>query len=148
MPKGVYPHKPLSEETKRKIGQAHFGEKSQGWKGNNASAIAIHMWLARNKPRSPVCENCGKTFKTLELANIKNHIYTRKFEDYRWMCHKCHMAFDSKNLKMCWRGLHKFEGDNIGKDKRGFRFCKTCKIEYNKLYKIYGKKGERIRKNG
>lgn len=79
----------LSEKTKRKIALKTF-------KGDNAGISAKHIWVKKIKLKPKFCEECGKE-KKLELANIKNHQYTRNPNDYRWLCCKCHTKFDFPN---------------------------------------------------
>lgn len=40
-----------------------------------------------------LCETCGKC-PPRELANLKNHHYTKDINDYSWLCHRCHQALD------------------------------------------------------
>lgn len=37
---------------------------------------------------------CHKTGVKLELSS-NTHEYTRNFDEYRWLCHKCHAKFDN-----------------------------------------------------
>jgi hypothetical protein len=82
-----------SKKTKRKMRLSHLGDKTKVWKGNQAGKSALHKWLNSVKSKPKLCEECHKK-KKLELANIKNHNYTRNPKDYKWLCHKCHSKFD------------------------------------------------------
>ena len=104
------------------------GQTKEGWL--NAKKITLHIWVAKNKPKPKVCEIC-KEERKLNLANIKGHKYTRRIEDYRWLCYSCHRKMD---ITHCKRG-HKLEGDNIYIDTRGKRVCKQCRKIYSKNYR-------------
>ena len=110
MPKGIYNHKPHTEERKEKISKALIGkkfseehlkkirERQKGethsrFKGNKANQNVLHRWIERRKPKPEVCEKCGKK-KKLNLASLTNHNYTRNPEDYDWLCYSCHKKMD------------------------------------------------------
>lgn len=59
------------------------------------SVGALHDYVRKYKPKVEKCEKCGEKRK-LELANLKNHKYTRNFDDYAWMCKDCHVKFDDR----------------------------------------------------
>jgi hypothetical protein len=69
------------------------GKQSIFWKGDNIKTQQFHVWVKKNKPKSKLCEECEQKGK-LELANIKNHRYTRNPKDYKWLCFKCHSKMD------------------------------------------------------
>lgn len=106
----------VSKITRRKISTAHkelwknpkfqekiskirkgknIGEENSKWKGNKAKKRAIHFWVRTHKPKPQynLCEFCLDK-KYYDVANIKNHKYTRNFDDYKWLCRKCHSNFD------------------------------------------------------
>ena len=89
--------KHYSPETELKKGhKINLGRQSR-MKGkplkDNPGISAIHMWIRKYKPSQENCSVCGE-HKSLELANIKNHVYTRNLDDYLWLCRKCHTEFD------------------------------------------------------
>jgi NUMOD3 motif len=102
-------HPPMLEETKKKIRNANkgkrysietefkkgenAGDKSKNWKGDDAGYFALHDWVRTHKPKVRGCEKCNKEEK-LEIANIKNHHYTRMLDDYQWLCRSCHRQLD------------------------------------------------------
>ena len=102
-------------------------ENHPRWKGDKAKKITLHIWIAKNKPKPKVCEIC-KEERKLNLANIKNHNYTRNINDYRWLCYSCHKKMDMGNY--CKNG-HILDGI----DSRGKRFCSICKKVYAKKYR-------------
>lgn len=71
------------------------GESSAGWKGNNAGYGAIHRWLRKNLPKPNKCINCKKFTSYLDLANISQQ-YKRDFEDWEYLCRKCHQIKDGR----------------------------------------------------
>lgn len=94
-----------SKETRRKISISHkklklIDEKCCAWKGDKAGELALHNWVKKHKQKPKWCEDCKKE-KKLELANIRNHKYTRNPDDYRWLCLSCHSKIDDKinNIK-------------------------------------------------
>lgn len=60
---------------------------------------AIHEYVRARKPRPDLCEFCNKV-PPEELANIRNHNYTRNPDDYRWICRKCHDKLDGRGFKI------------------------------------------------
>ena len=82
----------VSEETRRKIGKANWGEKNGRWKGNKAKYKALHIWVKRRKPKPKFCIDCGIK-PPHDLANISGK-YKRDVDDYEWLYHRCHMRKD------------------------------------------------------
>lgn len=93
-------------EFRKRMSEAHkgkFGEKSSNWKGDIAKQSALHRWLRKHKPKSQFCEFCGKEKDKntkLELANIKNHNYTRNLYEWKWVHRSCHRKFDLNNKSL------------------------------------------------
>jgi len=103
-----------TEETKKLISQAttghkvnpathrYFkkgetaGEKNNFWKGDEVGYAALHSWVRRHKPKPNVCE-CCKEKLPFDLANISGQ-YKRDVNDYEWVCRKCHMTKDKRNI--------------------------------------------------
>lgn len=84
----------LSEEIKKRIGDAQRGDKSKKWKGDNAKKMAMHQWIERIMGKPKKCEHCGTTAaKKYEWAN-KNHTYLRDIGDYVRLCTSCHRKYD------------------------------------------------------
>lgn len=90
-------HRDFSK-AKEKISKSRKGkykeENCPNWKGNKVKYNGLHQFVASRKPKPQFCEECGKE-KKLELANIKNHNYTRNPKDYKWLCRKCHSKLDN-----------------------------------------------------
>lgn len=70
------------------------GKDAPNWK-DNPNYRTLHRWVNHNKPRVDHCEECGATDVVLECS-CNNHNYTRNFDDYRWLCRKCHMRVDDR----------------------------------------------------
>ncbi len=81
-----------SEEFKRKMSETNKNEKNSSWKGDNVGYNALHDWVRRHKPKSNICEICGKE-KKLTLSNTSGK-YKRDINDFRWLCYSCHRKFD------------------------------------------------------
>jgi uncharacterized protein with PIN domain len=75
------------------MGNKHSLGNKNNWKGDKAGKVALHIWLAKNKPKSKLCEKCNDKRK-LSLSNIRNHQYTRNPNDYKWLCYSCHKKYD------------------------------------------------------
>ncbi len=87
-----------SAEAKKKISDGlknkYTGEKSANWKGMNATIGTIHQMLRKQNKQPQECHKCGKKTDKLDLANKKDHNYSRKIKDYQWLCNKCHFNKD------------------------------------------------------
>jgi len=86
----------ISKESKKCqicLGKERRNEKNPAWKGNDVGYIRLHIWLRKVKPKPEICELC-KIKEPEDMANIKNHIYTRNTDDYKWLCKSCHNKLD------------------------------------------------------
>lgn len=54
----------------------------------------MHTWLRKHCPKTGTCDECGHSGRT-DYALIHGHAYSRDGEDYREMCHSCHMQYDN-----------------------------------------------------
>ncbi len=91
-----------SEETRRKIGLSHSGERSVEWKGESAGYQAKHMWIRKLLGTPSECENCTLTTsnsRQFHWANISGE-YKRDLSDWVRLCVSCHMLIDGVNLKV------------------------------------------------
>jgi hypothetical protein len=115
--------KKLSEKHKKKIGLAEIGN-NKAWKGDKAKKEALHLWVAKRKPKPELCEFCNEKkdwlgHSKLELANIKNHKYTRKIEDYKWGHLSCHRKYDGiKPCKKAVKNSHILQARNREKRRK------------------------------
>jgi hypothetical protein len=88
-----------SPKTRKNISLAQKGRKGKNanaWKGDKAKEKALHKWIRNHKSKPQFCEFCNKR-KPYDIANIKNHKYTRNLKDYKWACKICHSKYDFPN---------------------------------------------------
>src|SRR3990167_4648290 len=81
-------------KTANKCNICSLGKGHYGWKGDNVKYSGLHNWIKTRKPKPKFCEGCEGE-KLLDLANISGG-YKRNINDYRWLCHKCHVRRDNK----------------------------------------------------
>jgi len=69
------------------------------WKGDKVKYAGLHVWVRRYKKQPKLCEHCNEK-PSIDLAN-KDGIYNRDFNNWEYLCRKCHMIKDGriKNLK-------------------------------------------------
>lgn len=77
------------------------GEAHPAWLGNDATYNAKHRWLQKHMPRTGTCARCKTSEKKLDIA-CKNGKYTRNFDDYMWLCRKCHFEYDGLVKNLHW----------------------------------------------
>jgi len=111
MPRGVFKHKPCTEERKEKARLASKkGEENWLWKGDKVKYRALHHWVKRWKGVAPNCEECGKLGEyihmkngykrwNLDWSNIDKK-YRRVLDDYIGRCRSCHKKYDLKVYKV------------------------------------------------
>ena len=87
-----------SEETKRKIGLANKGENNGAWKGDEVGYGSLHAYIKYYIPKPRICSICKKE-GFIELHNI-SALYKRDFNDWEWICRKCHMKKDGRLEKL------------------------------------------------
>ena len=87
-------------------------EKNPNWKGNKVGYVALHEWLRKKLPKLKFCENC-KEKTPYDLAN--KGIYNRDFNNWEWLCRKCHMTKDGR--------LDNLHTSNVGK-----KYMKSTKV--------------------
>lgn len=91
--------KKLSETHIKNLVESHIGkgraEHNGMWKGEAVGYGKLHDWVKKYYP-PPIpllCVIC-KEKKPLDLANVTG-IYTRDFENWKFMCRRCHLYFDN-----------------------------------------------------
>ena len=88
--------RPVSKETRKKMGLSHSGEKHPFWKGDKVSYRALHRWVRKHKGIPEYCEFCGifsYSPKSIHWAN-KSGNYLRDLNDWIALCVPCHRAYD------------------------------------------------------
>lgn len=112
------PHKPLSEETKRKMGISRSGEKNPNWRGGiTEKNHGERLYLMGTKEYKDwrigvfqrddyTCQECGSRGVTLHADHIKPFAYYPELrlviENGRTLCVPCHRKTDTyggKNFK-------------------------------------------------
>jgi len=86
----------LSEETKKKIGEAVSNEKHPLWKAEKVSYSGLHYWVSRKLGKPDTCEHCGRSGlkgKQINWAN-RSHEYRRDLDDWLRLCVPCHRNYD------------------------------------------------------
>jgi|SRR5215831_3320477 len=91
--------KRLSAATRLKLSQnlkgvINLGEKNGMWKGDKVKNTGLHFWVRTNKPKPLLCEECHVN-RAYDAANVTG-VYNRDFINWRFLCRRCHMAFDYK----------------------------------------------------
>jgi hypothetical protein len=82
-----------SPETREKMSNAHKGEKSAHWKGDD---VVPHHWIEKKLGKPRYCEHCKRTDRKVYDWSNKNHKYIKIIEDWQRLCRKCHIAYDVK----------------------------------------------------
>lgn len=83
----------LSDDWKKRIGEANKGELHGLWKGDDVGYKALHDWVYREKGSPKKCQWCGST-ENMEWAN-KSRDYKRDANDWLELCKKCHWRWDN-----------------------------------------------------
>jgi hypothetical protein len=86
-----------NDDRNKNISIALSGENGYWWKGDEVGYASLHEWIRKYKPKSDVCEHCGEK-KKLQAANVSGK-YLRDFDDWLWLCVKCHVAMDGTIAK-------------------------------------------------
>lgn len=69
------------------------GSNHGNWKGDAVKYNGLHTWVRKHKPKPELCEEC-KLVPPLDLAN--KGIYDRDFDNWEYLCRKCHMTKDGR----------------------------------------------------
>jgi len=69
------------------------------WKGDKIGYTQLHSWVRNNFfPKPILCEICGIK-KPYDLAN-KTGIYARSFDNWCWLCRRCHVLSDGRMMNL------------------------------------------------
>ena len=92
----------ISPDTEFKNGE-NIGEENHNWKGDSVGYYALHTWIKRTYGKANKCENrknkildfeCSEKSNNYDWALIKGKKYERKRENFRMLCHSCHLKYD------------------------------------------------------
>lgn len=89
----------LRTKTEMQIGRknhqyGNIGEQSPNFKREGITYNSLHAWVRKHKPKPNYCMSCGQVKPLLEIA-CKGK-YDRNFDNYEWLCRKCHMIKDGR----------------------------------------------------
>jgi hypothetical protein len=116
-------NRPQTKETREKISKSRLGELNPIWKGDEVGYDALHAWVRRRLPKPKLCQRCNLV-KPRDLANVTGN-YTRDFENWQYLCRKCHMATDDRLANL--RIAHKAYYDKVKLEIQGQnRICNVC----------------------
>jgi len=93
----------------------NYGESNPSLKGDDAGYDAIHAWVRRRKTKPELCEKCDLV-PPVDLAN-RSGKYLRDLTDWDYLCRRCHMNSDGRNIKLRESGKSRKFPDKI---------CKYC----------------------
>jgi hypothetical protein len=133
-PRKFCSHKCFSDYYKENYPQ---GEKHHLWKGNKASYITQHQWIARNYGKASKCVECGtKKSKRYHWANISGN-YQRDVKDYKQLCVSCHIKFNHINKygDKCRRGHIRISKEGLRYKNGKWKECPECRRENYKSRK-------------
>lgn len=123
-------------------------------KGRDSYAM-IHRFARANLPQPKQCSDCGTEEGKIEAANISG-LYKRDIGDFKWLCCKCHKAFDEMGVRTKLRATNKWNTlqyckqghalkDNlyryIMKNGHQYTECKTCNKERTYIRRARMKNG-------
>jgi len=83
----------VTAETRAKLSEGQRGSKGNNWRGDDVSYSGLHRYLRKHYPKTRICEECGEEKQT-DYALIHGREYSRNRENYRELCHACHMRYD------------------------------------------------------
>ena len=88
------------------------GSEHPNWRGGEARLTTLHQWLNANFPKTGICDQCSTSGKT-HFALIHGCEYSRRREDYREMCVRCHNAYDHESHQGEKNGAAKLTEDSV-----------------------------------
>lgn len=85
-----------ARERSKQRASTYIDENNPQWKGDNAGKVAMHNWVRKNKIKPHFCERCNER-PAKELSYKYNKGWSRKPEDYQYLCYSCHKLKDNGN---------------------------------------------------
>lgn len=98
-----------SDKFCKHLSKTRKGDKNPNWVGTDITYKGLHTWIRRNKLRPELCE-CCKEVPPYDLANISGE-YRRDIKDFEWLCRRCHMNKDGRNV-LVLNNLKQFKKDD------------------------------------
>jgi len=86
--------KETSAKTLSAVASAQTGENHPRWKGDDLSYTYAHVWVARHKEKTGVCEICGERRYTEWANRHPDRRHSRNLDDYIEVCKPHHMLLD------------------------------------------------------
>jgi hypothetical protein len=76
-----------------------FGPDNPQWKVDMVGYGSLHDYVKFHLSKPDSCQRCAKKTTHLDVAN-KSGEYRRDFDDWEWICRKCHMDSDGRNEQL------------------------------------------------
>jgi hypothetical protein len=99
-----------TDKSRNKMSLHHPDQRAElnpNWKGEEVGYLGLHKWVKDQLIKPQVCQDCNQP-KELDLANISGE-YNRDVSDWRWLCRKCHKAFDKDRIGETSKMYTKYE---------------------------------------
>jgi len=115
----------MSSKQKKDSSQRMMAENNPNWKGDKVGLNGLHIWLKRRLKKPKNCQKC-KINNVYDLAN--KGIYDRNFNNWEWLCRKCHMKSDGRidKLSQMAKNTSKETREKIGMSNRGRKQSKEA----------------------
>jgi len=83
----------MPDKQKKHLSVNRISSLNPNWKADNVGYNALHGWVKRHIVKSELCNHCNKV-PPLDLAN--KGTYDRNFNNWEWLCRRCHMISDGR----------------------------------------------------
>lgn len=109
---------------------------------SDPSYVTVHQRLTRERGRASVhqCVQCGEQARdwafdySVEVDGMRP--YSEDLSRYQPMCRACHLKHDAEKRTHCFNGHEWSEKNTYLNSKTGWRFCRTCRREYMRSYRV------------
>ena len=113
-----------------KVKERATGENNHLWMGDNVKYHAAHLWIRQHKPKPALCEMCKEREPIDVSFNGKNGQWTRRMEDYQWLCESCH------RLKDAGRGARPLTKARVHRIREFYRVKAATQQELAEMFKV------------